>query len=267
MKATQCAIGILFSSSRKSTQKRLVRNYMKISSWAGTLLHIVTLDPNQKETFCDFLEVLQRLSPEFIMLENDLYSKKTLHSAHGNMEKELLRKISIPIFVFTGASVSQIKSFYVPISGKSRTSRALEFAIHLANRIHSEVHLVHVTPSDCATPSEVIGIASTGDEACHEYSLLLDRIVSKTSPRSGIVEKQRVTDLHHLYGKASREILSLLKKNQRSLLVLEWNGDLTQGRAGVFRSLLKQAHSPIFIVKMAPERHCHLKIPKIRLVA
>jgi hypothetical protein len=152
-----------------------------------------------------------------------------------------------------------IGSIIVPLSGEHRLSESLTLAIQLADRVNIPVDTMHVT-----LPGEACSCGGDLEKSCdefqHEYYGKIEQWVAEGCPFASSRERFRVRDFYSCYGDVSERICSVVKKTSKRLLILEWKGFFSQGRARILKAILKSESCPIFLVRAAVSAPLRLKV-------
>jgi nucleotide-binding universal stress UspA family protein len=106
------------------------------------------------------------------------------------------------------------------------------------------------------------GKAGTGpyDEAHHEYSQMLNEFVARACPLCSAEERRRITGFHLCRGDVAQELLHLIDTERVNLLVVGWHGQFMTGHAEVLKTLIRQAHCAVLLVKPRPRDGFRLKV-------
>jgi nucleotide-binding universal stress UspA family protein len=136
------------------------------------------------------------------------------------------------------ASYPRLRRILVPLDFSGKSRQALRYAIPLALKFSSRIHLVHVLPPQRRTPDELARAKLAALKRLGDMSALLPPRL-----RAGNAV---------LLGKPADEILALATKNDIDLIVLTTKGETGLKRAllgGTAQRIVQQATCPVLSVR------------------
>lgn len=210
----------------------------------------------------DILKEIQTHRADCVFCEYRPWHSFTLLSA---AKRRLIEASPVPVLMVPSSMVLaefDMKSVMVPLSGERHGSGAVELGVRLGNTLNVPVNLMHVTLAErvCSCGAQFLEFA--GDEIHHEYEAKVDQLVAEGSPFSSPRERQSIRTFVHTYGDVTHEIVRAMKRSPKSLLIMEWKGEMARGRAKILRKVLRRIRRPIFITKPRPAPSFRLKVGK-----
>ncbi|MDR3606364.1 MAG: hypothetical protein P4M08_03170 [Oligoflexia bacterium] len=292
MKPRLKILALIFPNSQMATQARVLRQSLGIAQWLDGELHLmvpgfdlewvgnaldkaaaekslkvpVELHSVKDDYLIESIDAIQEVHADLLTFEYSYAATEEMSPAMDKLKLSVLELSSIPVLLqpsHPSAQISAMNSFIVPVSGERPKQDALKLALHLATITDRNVKIVHVEAQNSAATRQSSPLTCVADQAYHEYSHLLDQVVSEACPMSSITERQRVTEVLHLSGNAPEQISRLMEHDPKNILVLQWKGIIPHRRVEMIKTLLRSdSHFPILIVKVQPAAQSRLNTGK-----
>lgn len=285
MKVFQSVAAILVPGNSRRENIFWVERFLKIAEGLASELHLFVIQEEskpvkevlaeltqQKRSIDQSTVIIHELGEDFVQEVSGALTKYNPEllicpqRLDDPLALRLLERVSIPALVMREDTEIRLPydALIVPLSGETRRSSALEFALRLASRIKIPVDLVHVTCGGegyCSCCDGAL-MEAISDEFYHEYAHRMDKILAEGCPFSTFEERKWVRELCACSGDVSEQVARIVAKSPKSALVLEWNGALVEGRAQTLREIFERAHCPVLLVRTAAAAGFRLKVAK-----
>lgn len=172
--------------------------------------------------------------------------------------RSLLESYTLPILLLPQHLAEEDHEFWsllVPLTGEP--SYALEYGIELAKKTDLPLEVVHITPASSNGGSFIDQVY---DQFHHEYPHLIEELIHGSYPYLKPEDRRLIRRISHVLGRIAEEIIRYKVRRKKSLLILEWKGDLQAGKAKTLKSTLEKADFPFLIVRQAPPQLARLKV-------
>lgn len=177
-------------------------------------------------------------------------------------KEELAERAHAPILVLPPGirlGYPPALSALVPMSGERRASESLHLAIRLGNSHRIPVDLLHVTGTRRGqSPSNRLALLS--DEFYHEYPRMIEDFIEEASPYSTMEERLVIREFSHVFGNVLDYLRRTVRKDSKTLLIVEWKGTLCHGHGQAVRMLLRRTTAPVLLVREELAARSRLKV-------
>lgn len=163
--------------------------------------------------------------------------------------KELIESSVVPVLLVPLHHRATVpwSSILVPMSGDSRSNRALRAGIDLANILRVPLDIVHVEESQGVEGR--VSVDHYTDEAYHELPERVDNFISEASPYSTDEEKRLIRSFRLVRGNPKEEILREIRDRKSGVIFVQWRGKFIKGHGRVLNGIMMESGLPVLLVK------------------
>jgi hypothetical protein len=116
-----------------------------------------------------------------------------------------------------------------------------------------------------ATRGEDPFFAPLGDAFHHEYPRLIEALLAQASPFRSAHDRGCIRSFLHCRGDVCSQVARQARNTEAPLVVVDWKGKLTPGRARILKEIFETAAVPVLLARERPARASHLKLGKTPL--
>lgn len=181
----------------------------------------------------------------------------------GHVTRAVIEQASAPVLLLPPAYRESLpwRRMLVPVSGEPDIDEALPLAVRIANHLALELHVLHVMV-DVRQEAGLASAAHYADSVHHEYSQRFTELIRRPLTQCTVEECRCIRYASLARGNVVDELRSHIEQQHMDLIFISWHGRFMTGHADVLKTLLKQIHCPILLIKPAPHAPLRLKVGK-----